>query len=220
MNIRDRFKTNQDQLNRLFNDWKTCQRCPLAQLRTQVVPGYGNPEARLVMIGEAPGENEDIEGKPFVGKAGDTFNKLLAAVGIDRNDIWITNTCLCRPRITNQPGRSNRAPTAHEIASCNPRLIKELEIIRPEIVVLSGNTPLYAVTGKKGITKNRGWQQVEWALGSFTINKIYSTLHPASLSYGSTEQIHQKKLWMYEDWLEISRHLNVNKTVQESVKEG
>lgn len=213
--------TNHDQLNKLFDDWKACQRCPLSELRTRVVPGYGNPEARLVMIGEAPGETEDVEGKPFVGKAGETFDKLLAVVGIDRNDIWVTNTCLCRPRVIGQPGRTNRAPTAHEIASCNPRLLKELEIIKPEIVVLCGNTPLYAVTGKKGITKHRGWQQIEWVFGSFTINKIYSTLHPASVSYGSTEQIQQKKLWMYEDWLEISRNLNVNKTVQESsVKEG
>jgi uracil-DNA glycosylase family 4 len=210
---------NTKELDSLFNDWKACQRCPLANLRNRVVFGNGNPEAKLVMIGEAPGETEDIEGKPFVGKAGETFNKMLEFIGLSRDELWITNTCLCRPKVTDQPGRSNRAPNANEIAACNPRLLAEIDIIKPAIVVLAGNTPLYAVTGKKGITKHRGWQDAVWQGKSFSTNNVYATLHPASVLYGSTEQVKQKKLWMLEDWQEISRKLNVIKT-GEVQKEG
>ena len=183
-------------LESLQSEWKDCTRCPLALLRKQVVFGSGNPDARIVMIGESPGED----------KAADLFNRLLASVGISRNSVWTTNVCLCRPVLT-KPGKKVRAPHTGEISACLPRLIEELEIIAPEIIILAGNTPLNMATGKRGITKNRGWQDVSWTGTNFNVDKVYATLHPDSLLYGSKEQKQQKALYLHEDWLEITRVL-------------
>jgi uracil-DNA glycosylase family 4 len=193
------------------NKWRGCQACPLSALRTQVVFGHGNLDASLAMIGEAPGEQEDKFGKPFVGPAGETFNKLLAAVGLTRESLWITNTCLCRPKI-DKPGKSNRAPVVGEMQACFPRLLEELDIVKPKIIVLAGNTPLYLATGKRGILKHRGWQaDAKWVGDGCVVEKIYATLHPASLLYGTTEQIKEKKKLIFQDWLEIARMLSVIK---------
>lgn len=156
------------------------------------------------MIGEAPGEQEDKFGKPFVGPAGESFNKLLAAVGISRDTLWITNTCLCRPKLEGKPGKNTRAPTTKEIGACFPRLFEELDIIQPKIIVLAGNTPLYLATQKRGILKNRGWQKdTKWIGNNFSTDKIFATLHPASLLHGSADQIKEKKKAIFQDWLEI-----------------
>lgn len=193
------------------NKWRGCKECPLSELRTQVVFGQGDLDAPLAMIGEAPGEQEDRFGKPFIGPAGEKFNKLLAAVGLTRDSLWITNTCLCRPKI-DKPGKSNRAPTVLEMQACFPRLFEELNIVRPKIVVLAGNTPLYLATRKRGILKNRGWQtDAKWVGDDFVTEHVYATLHPASLLYGSTEMIKEKKKLIFEDWLEIARMLSVIK---------
>ena len=193
--------------------WRGCQGCPLSSLRTQVVFGQGNLDASLVMIGEAPNEQEDRFGKPSVGPAGENFNKLLAAVGLARESLWITNTCLCRPKV-DKPGKSNRAPNVKEIQACFPRLYEELNIIKPKIIVLAGNTPLYLATQKRGIMKNRGWQtDAKWVGDDFIAEHVFATLHPASLLYGTTEAIKEKKKAIFEDWLAIAaRMLNVTKT--------
>lgn len=199
---------------KLQDAWSSCIKCPLSKLRTNVVFGHGNLNARLMMIGEAPGEQEDLTGEPFVGPAGERFNALLEAVGIDRSDLWVTNTCLCRPK-SNKKGKQNRAPTVEEIRSCFPRLAEEINIVRPEILVLAGNTPLFMATHKRGITKLRGWQESRWNGNGFTISHVYATLHPASLLYGSAEQRVQKAHWMYNDWLEIARILGVKSKNEE-----
>lgn len=197
--------------------WADCTLCPLSELRTQVVFGHGSLDADLVMIGEAPGKDEDLTGQPFIGKAGEKFNSLLQAVGIDRGDIWVTNTCLCRP-VSTKPGKENRAPLALEMRACSARLRQELAIIKPKIIVLAGNTPLYMATRKRGITKNRGWQSIKLEFNDFIVEQVYATLHPASLLYGSTEQIKQKRQWIWNDWQEISGALSVAK--KERVKES
>ena len=189
------------QLKVLKDEWNDCTRCNLASVRTQVIFGSGNSDARLVVVGEAPGKDEDINGVPFVGRAGKLFDKILAAVDIKRDDIWITNTCQCRPKV-DANGRENRAPTKKEIDACKPRFAAEMNILKPRVVVLMGNTPLLMATGKRGITKNRGW-----IINSDRL-KVYATLHPASLLHGSTEQINSKKLMVWEDWQEIAREYN------------
>ncbi len=199
-----------NKLATLQDAWRDCARCPLSELRKQVVFGSGNMDAKLVLVGEAPGEQEDLVGQTFVGKAGQALNKLLELVGISRQDIWITNTCLCRPRF-DKPGKNNRAPTSSEIKSCFPRLAEEINIIKPEIIVLAGNTPLFMATNKRGITKSRGWQDARWNGDGFTITKVYATLHPACLLYGSSQQKEDKWRWMQDDWLEIARSLSVKK---------
>lgn len=194
----------------LQDNWRECERCPLSDLRNQVVFGHGNLDADLVMIGEAPGKDEDLTGEPFIGKAGEKFNKLLDAVGIQRENIWTTNTCLCRP-VSTKPGKENRAPLTPEIRACLPRLYDEIGIIRPKIIVLAGNTPLYMATNKRGITKHRGWQDMKWEGEDFVVERVYATLHPASLLYGSTEQIKQKRQWVWEDWQNIAGALSATK---------
>lgn len=180
-----------NQLNKLEKEWVACERCPLFQLRKQVVFGGGNPEAKIVMIGEVPGEDVAIIIK--------IMNKLLNNVKISLDSLWITNVCLCRPVSL----KKNRAPKLKEIKACHPRLMSELEIIKPEIIVLAGNTPLYMATGKRGITKQRGWQDIVWSGNTFSTNKIFATLHPSSLLHGSKEQKQMKADWIIKDWLEI-----------------
>jgi len=201
--------TKSDQLYELKEKWAACERCPLSLLRKQVVFGTGNPEAKLVMIGEAPNEYEDANGELFLGKAGEAFDWILKDVGISRDDMWITNTVSCRPKSLSKL-HSNRAPKLGEIRACHPRLVAELSIIKPEIIVLAGNTPLYMSTGMRGISKKRGWITKPGDDGpagtKFTMG-AYATLHPKSLLHGSKEQKLMKADWMKEDWLEIARVL-------------
>lgn len=206
-------------IDNLKSSWDNCIKCSLSSLRTQVVFGYGNLDATLVMIGEAPGKDEDIKRIPFVGRAGEKFNELLDTVNILRSDIYITNICLCRPK-SNKVGKENRQPRSSEISTCFPRLLEELSIIKPDILVLAGNIPLYAFTNKKGITKNRGWQDIN--LETLGIKHTFATLHPASLLYGSNEQKKQKQQFLYEDWLQITEVLSAQKvkTEKNNQKEG
>ncbi|MCK5000578.1 MAG: uracil-DNA glycosylase, partial [Anaerohalosphaera sp.] len=108
-----------------------CQKCELAQTRTNVVPGEGDPNARIVFVGEAPGADEDVKGRPFVGRAGQLLEKIIIAMGLQRDQVFICNTLKCRP-----PG--NRDPKPDEIVFCQPYLKQQLEIIAPEIIVALG----------------------------------------------------------------------------------
>jgi len=138
-----------------------CQRCGLAESRQQVVVGRGNPHARLLLIGEAPGAEEDASGMPFVGRAGKLLEQLLAEAGLDsERDLSIANVIKCRP-----PG--NRKPSRAEIAACRPWLEQQIARQRPALIGLLGATALEALLGHKGgITKLRG-QWLEPLEGSF-----------------------------------------------------
>lgn len=121
------------------NDWPTlreqvtgCTRCRLSQTRTQAVLGRGNPQARWMLIGEAPGEQEDRQGEPFVGRAGQLLDNMLAALGLDRDrDVYIANVIKCRP-----PG--NRNPSGDEIAACQGYLTRQIELVRPDLIIALG----------------------------------------------------------------------------------
>ena len=140
---------------------RQCQRCDLANSRQQVVVGRGNPNARLLLIGEAPGAEEDASGQPFVGRAGKLLEQLLAEAGLDcERDLYIANVIKCRP-----PG--NRKPSRAEIAACLPWLQQQIALQRPLLIGLLGATALEALLGLKGgITKLRG-QWLEPLVGSF-----------------------------------------------------
>ena len=127
-----------------------CTRCPLADTRTQVVFGVGDPAADLVFVGEGPGADEDRVGEPFVGRAGKLLTSLIEGIGLTRDDVYIANVVKCRP-----PG--NRDPQPNEIESCRPYLEAQLDLIAPRVVVTLGNfaTKLLLDT-KVGITKLRG----------------------------------------------------------------
>jgi DNA polymerase len=127
-----------------------CTACALCETRTQVVFGVGDPAADLLFVGEGPGEQEDLQGEPFVGRAGQLLTRLIEGIGLTRGDVYIANVVKCRP-----PG--NRDPQPAEIAACRPYLDAQLELIDPRVVVTLGNfaTKLLLET-KEGITKLRG----------------------------------------------------------------
>lgn len=150
----------------------TCTRCRLAEGRTQVVFGTGDPDADLMLVGEGPGRDEDLQGEPFVGRAGRLLTQLVAEIGLARADVYIANVVKCRP-----PG--NRDPEADEIEACRPYLDAQLALVAPRVVVTLGNfaTKLLLDT-KVGITKLRG-RPVTWRDAV-----VVPTLHPSAVLRG------------------------------------
>jgi len=144
----------------------------------RIVPGYGNITSRVVMIGEAPGEKESEQLRPFVGKAGKNLDEFLALSGIDRNELYITNTVKFRPTAQGKKGLVNRKPTSAEIAEFRPWLMEELGIIRPEIIVTLGNVPFQALTCSRETVG-----AVHGRLMNYEGFKVYPMYHPASVIY-------------------------------------
>lgn len=146
-----------------------CTRCRLAETRTQVVFGVGDPRARLMLVGEAPGRSEDLQGEPFVGAAGKLLDSLLTEIGIRRHQVYIANVLKCRP-----PG--NRDPRPDEVDSCKGYLREQVRLIAPEVVITLGNfaTKLLLNT-EQGITRLRG-RAYPWWLGA----RLVPTFHPAA----------------------------------------
>jgi len=152
-----------------------CTKCALAQSRTQVVFGVGSPSAELMFVGEAPGFHEDKQGIPFVGAAGQLLTKLLAGIGIAREDVYIANVLKCRP-----PG--NRDPLPEEISACEGHLWRQIELIQPALVCTLGNFATKLLSGKpNGITQVHGRPQ-EVVLGGNAVT-LYPIFHPAAALY-------------------------------------
>ena len=152
-----------------------CTRCALAQTRTQVVFGAGDPDADLMFVGEAPGYHEDQNGVPFVGQAGKLLETLLNGIGLTRADVYIANVLKCRP-----PG--NRDPRPEEIEACESHLFRQIELIRPRLVATLGNFATKLLSGKPtGITRVHGVpQQVTLGENAVTLFPLY---HPAAALY-------------------------------------
>ena len=169
-----------------------CTACRLAETRTNVVFGVGDPEARLMLVGEAPGKHEDLQGEPFVGAAGQLLDELLVEIGIERQDVYIANVLKCRP-----PG--NRDPRDDEIDACKGYLREQIRLIHPDVVVTLGNfaTKLLVPTDM-GITRMRG-RTVDWWLGATLI----PTFHPAAALRGRPSVTEL----MREDFALVSRVL-------------
>jgi DNA polymerase len=152
-----------------------CTKCRLSQGRTQVVFGSGSADADLMFVGEAPGFHEDQQGIPFVGQAGKLLERLLAGIGLTRDDVWICNVLNCRP-----PG--NRDPQQDEIDACEGYLFRQIELIRPKIVGTLGNFATKLLSGKPlGITRVHGQEQ-ETVLGGRRV-LLYPLYHPAAALY-------------------------------------
>jgi DNA polymerase len=147
-----------------------CTKCELCKTRTNAVPGKGNPNAKIVFIGEAPGRTEDARGEPFVGAAGKKLGDALAKNGLDRDSVYITNVVKCRPP-------NNRVPNDSERQACRAYLDFELDMIKPEIICVLGNTASNSVLGQGEITKNRG--KIIQQNGK----KYFLTFHPAAIIY-------------------------------------
>ena len=152
-----------------------CTRCRLAQGRTQVVYGVGDPDADLMFVGEAPGFHEDKQGYPFVGSAGKLLDRLLAGIDLSRKDVYVANVLKCRP-----PG--NRDPQPDEIEACEAHLFRQLELIQPKLVATLGNFATKLLSGKPaGITRVHGRPQ-EALVGGRTVT-LYPIYHPAAALY-------------------------------------
>ncbi len=147
-----------------------CTRCKLAGLgRTQVVFGVGHPNADLMFVGEAPGADEDIQGEPFVGRAGQLLTKIIAAIGLTREQVYIANVIKCRP-----PG--NRNPEWDEVAECEPFLFRQIDIIKPKVIVALGKFAAQALLGTQDpISRLRG------RIFDYRGAKLIPTFHPAYL---------------------------------------
>lgn len=177
----------------------TCVKCPhLASSRKTVVFGVGNIDAQLMFVGEAPGADEDEQGEPFVGKAGQLLTKIIQATGLQRGDVYIANILKCRP---DTPGQSagNRKPTSDEMATCIPYLHEQIDLIRPKVIVALGATAVEGLLGKTlGITKLRGtWK-------TYRSTPLMPTYHPA---YLLRNQAMSEKRKVWEDMLQVMEKL-------------
>ena len=160
---------SKETLEDIRRDIGDCTRCGLCEGRTQVVNTHGNQKARLMFVGEAPGADEDTQGKPFVGRAGQLLTKIIEAIGLKREQVLIGNVNRCRP-----PG--NRQPTLEEAAICRPFLFREIAVVQPEVIVVMGNTAVRnLLETREGITRIRGQFQ------DFRGIKVMPTFHPAYL---------------------------------------
>ena len=172
-----------------------CVRCKLHKGRHNIVFGVGDPKARLMFVGEAPGEDEDLKGEPFVGKAGQLLTKMIEAMGLRREDVYICNTVKCRPP-------NNRNPEPDELAACEPFLKGQLASVKPEVIVTLGKFAAQALLREQTpITRLRGqWREYEGV-------PVMPTFHPAYLLRSPQEKT---KVW--DDLQSVMRKLGLERT--------
>lgn len=180
-----------------------CRRCKLCESRTNFVFGDGDPNARLVFVGEAPGEDEDLQGIPFVGRAGQKLTEMIIAMGLQRQDVYICNVLKCRPP-------ANRTPMPEEALACRNFLVRQLQIIRPEVIVTLGNPATQNLLNTTvGITRLRGqWQtlpQIAPGLGGIA---VMPTFHPSYLIRCYTPE-NRKAVW--SDLQKVMERLGLKK---------
>ncbi|MDH7516178.1 MAG: uracil-DNA glycosylase [Bacteroidota bacterium] len=169
-----------ESLDELYERIRTCRKCPLCETRTNFVFGTGSPHAGVVLIGEAPGAEEDLQGEPFVGRAGQLLNKILGAIGFRRDEVYICNILKCRPP-------NNRDPLPSEVEKCEPYLHRQLDLIRPRIILALGRIaaqtllrttdsltvlragrhsyrgiPLVVTYHPAALLRNPGWKRPTW----------------------------------------------------------
>jgi DNA polymerase len=175
-----------------------CTKCQLHETRTQTVFARGNPAARICFVGEAPGADEDAQGLPFVGRAGQLLDRMITAMGLDpERDVYVCNIVKCRPP-------DNRKPTDEEMATCIPFLHEQLRTVTPEVIVTLGNTAAQGLLGTKlGITKLRG----QWKLYKGSI-QVMPTYHPSYLLRPSPQQAEAKKQ-AWEDLQQVMKELGL-----------
>jgi uracil-DNA glycosylase len=162
-------------LKSVYEEARDCVRCPLHQTRTTVVFGAGNADADLMLIGEAPGANEDRKGLPFVGQAGKLLDKLLLEIGLERKDVFIANTLKCRPP-------DNRDPHPNEIEACSEYLRRQVELIEPTVICTLGNFATKLLRADNtGISRLHGQDEVR-VIGTRAV-RLYPLYHPAAALY-------------------------------------
>lgn len=182
-------------LNEIENACKSCKKCSLCNSRTNIVFGDGVPNEKIMLIGEAPGFNEDQQGKPFVGRSGKLLDDILASVGFFRDkNIYICNTIKCRPP-------ENRNPLPEEKIACRGFLDKQLELLKPKIIILCGAVAVNSMLDTKlGITKIRG----QWFDGIYDA-KMMPIFHPSYLLRNPSRTVGSPKWLMWQDIQEIRK---------------
>ena len=191
--------SKRDQLLAIQQRVSVCMQCPhLASSRTQTVFGVGNPDADLMFIGEAPGADEDRQGEPFIGRAGQLLTRIIQTMGLSREKVYIANILKCRP---DTPGASsgNRPPTPEEMKTCLPYLVEQIEIVRPKVLVALGAT---AVEGLLGFRKTM--REVRGTWHSYEDTPLLITYHP---SYLLRNQAPSEKRKVWEDMLQVLEKL-------------
>ena len=184
-------RTSSDPFEPIHQEIGDCTRCSLHEQRTHVVHTEGNRKARLMFVGEAPGADEDVQARPFVGRAGQLLTKIIEAIGLKREEVLIGNVNRCRP-----PG--NRAPMPDEVAMCKPFLLREIEAVQPEVIVVLGNTATKNLLDtREGITKLRGNFQEYKGI------RVMPTFHPAYLLRDPS-----KKRETWEDMKKVRDYLD------------
>jgi DNA polymerase len=160
-------------MSNTLNDLQThvynCNKCSISATRKNVIFGVGNPEANLMLIGETPYEEEDLQGKPFIGKTGHLLDKMLAAIDFNRNEVFMSNIIKCRPP-------ANRDPNAQEISLCMPYLVKQIEYIQPKIILAFG-----LITGQTLIKTSDSLSQMRGKVHNLKNISVIVTYHPAAL---------------------------------------
>lgn len=183
-------ETLKETLDAVRNELGDCQRCGLGSSRTELVYGIGNPNARLVLVGEAPGHEEDQKGEPFVGEAGRLLDKILQAMGMQREDVYICNVLKCRPP-------NNRDPQPDEVATCEAFLVRQIAAIKPQVIIGLGRFAVHSLLKTKiPISRIRG----EWQ--SYHGIPLMPTYHPAYLLRNP-----EGKRDVWEDMKEVMRRL-------------
>ena len=172
-------QAKQNQLALIAQQILNCRKCPLHKTRKNPVPGEGNPQAKIMFIGEAPGYWEDVKGKPFVGAAGKFLDTLIAILNLSRKDVFITNVLKCRPP-------KNREPSPNEVQQCTPYLDKQIRIIQPKFIITLGNYSTGYILSKAGLPFN-GITQAHGKFYETTILDlhvtVFPTFHPAAGLY-------------------------------------
>jgi DNA polymerase len=172
-----------------------CRRCTIGYERTNNVYGEGDPAARLVVVGEGPGETEDALGRPFVGAAGKLLDRMLAAIGLERSEVYICNTVKCRPTSPGPRGPKNRAPEPQEMANCRPFLDRQIEILEPHVILALGAPAAKSFLGNDfQITKMRG----RWYPGP-NGSALMVSFHPAYVLRQTGGQIDAVKRLVWDD---------------------
>jgi uracil-DNA glycosylase len=195
--------TRSGQFEKRFEELRSqvlaCTKCPnLVAFRHTVVFGVGNPKAELMFVGEAPGADEDLQGEPFVGRAGELLTKIIQTMGYQRSDVYIANVLKCRPDIPpGSPG--NRQPTATEMETCLPYLRQQIELIRPKIMVALGGTAMRGLFGTAEPMK-----QLRGRWHDFDSIPVMATFHP---SYLLRNQALSEKRKVWEDMLQVLERL-------------
>lgn len=202
--VSKRGSNKEERLNILRQSFDDCKRCKLYKTRNNIVFGEGNPEARVIFIGEGPGREEDIQGRPFVGRAGRLLTAIIEkGMNISRSDVYIANVVKCRPTINLEFSR-DRPPDEDEISACGIFLLKQIEIIEPDVIVTLGNpSTRFLLHTKQGITKSRGI----WF--SYSGIPVMPTYHPSYVLRNEGESsIIKKQVW--DDIKKVIERLNIH----------